>query len=303
LEISLASGKDSSSSSRNSSEPSGLLYTLLTLFSLLFFLFSWAKPKTHKLKSTIHANQEAEPHRGDGSPQTNIRAKLYTPQSSERYRRANDKRNYAVQKCIAIATWCAFLAAIAYAAVSGYMWSEMRKQTNLQRNGQRSWLGVNGPISSQQIVFSNPHQGVLRFKISGLYFIKNFGHSPATDVAEHVVAYIPLRSDDAAIRPEHGFDCNDDETRKRNGEVVFPDGVVAIGINEEQNLARMQIGPDIPHVWLLGCISYFDTTDTKMHHTRFWQRSYFPLGSEWIAVGQYRYMPIAGFESWGEKTD
>lgn len=96
--------------------------------------------------------------------------------------------------------------------------------------------------------------------------------------------------------------CPDGATKLLTGEAVFPASGFSQGFSQQTSIALQQ-HPEVGRVWLLGCAVYHDG-DKTVHHTWFWLRSTHPDGTGWIVKSPtFRYMPIVGFESWGEEVD
>jgi hypothetical protein len=85
--------------------------------------------------------------------------------------------------------------------------------------------------------------------------------------------------------------------------VIFPSSDRVDGFSQQTSLP-LTTHPEVGRVWIVGCIVYHDA-EHQTHHTKFWLRSSHPDNSQWIVVnnGEFRYMPITGFESWGEEAD
>jgi hypothetical protein len=196
-------------------------------------------------------------------------------------------------------------AVVWYAFLTNHMWKEMREQTRIQTAAQRPWLGMFGQVSlTAPPIYRVGAPGQVELGLEGAYVVRNFGASPAF-YANNWVSIELLMSDSTITRPPVSrVFCVDGPTKLHEGEVIFPDSGVNFGFN--QQIARLIPGKNITEVnrvWLTGCISYVDGAQ-QLHHTRFWLRSAHPDNAQWIVLTNgFRYMPINGFESWGEESD
>jgi hypothetical protein len=148
----------------------------------------------------------------------------------------------------------------------------------------------------------------LNLDIEGIVTVKNFGQMPAFDQNAAFGVWLPVAPEDTITRPEgiRFVICPDGYTKLGRGEVLFPGGP---GINEGFSVTLSRTIPgkkisEVGRIWVVGCISYHDGTSTVLHHTRFWFRSAHADDANWIIFShEFRYMPITGFESWGEQAD
>lgn len=77
-------------------------------------------------------------------------------EQSERKRTTNDERHYTVQNSMRKATWCAFIAAAAYAAISGWQWYDLRRSIEISN---RAWVGLDRPVDVTDFTY-DPKEGV-----------------------------------------------------------------------------------------------------------------------------------------------
>ena len=206
------------------------------------------------------------------------------------------------------------IALVVYVIVTSQTLKETKKQAaasqgqlNLMRFGQRPWLGVFGQV----VINRPPHFQVIAdsvgLEMEGRYVVKNFGTSPAFDENSSISFQLPMADTAITRPPAYRIPCFDYDTRQRKGEVIFPGSGVNQGFTQLVGTTTTIPGKritEVSHIWLLGCISYNDA-ESKIHHTKFWLRSVFPPNASWITIdnGVFRYMPILGFESWGEEAD
>jgi hypothetical protein len=173
----------------------------------------------------------------------------------------------------------------------------------------RPWIGMLGSIrvsNRPTVVFTRAGPASLEgveVNLEGIYEIKNFGTAPAFRVNTLTTIGIP-RPGETTKRPSvMEFECPDWATNSGEGDVLFQGGPGTLVPFEAGAQVFKGNITEIRRIWLLGCISYQDAVG-QLHRTRFWLRSTFPEGSPWIASGDgHRYMPIAGFESWGQESD
>jgi hypothetical protein len=307
-------GKDSSSHSQKQNAPQGLLYTLFAFFG---FLAGWSFSKLH----TPPRQSVNSPHSEDrtdqganypdhGAPRAITIPEVDSPPSPREcdYPKKKPKRWWKRWKTYFFAlNVLTFIAVAYYAHITYRMWNEMQAQTRIQREGQRPWLGI-----AAQVSLTNPPEyrvsvpGQVELRLQGVYAVKNFGTSPAFYADNWVNVEFLMSTPDIKRPPVSRMICPDGSAKSHEGEVVFPGSQVTFGFNMQ--MARMIPGTyirEVNRVWLVGCISYLDASDTKIHHTRFWLRSAHPDNAEWIKLPgkDFRYMPITGFESWGEEAD
>jgi hypothetical protein len=137
---------------------------------------------------------------------TEVRAEIRFNEQSIRDARAEQDRNFANQRSIKWATWCAFIAASIYAALAAYQLHEMQRATKATRDAadaaasaadtaqrslkqsiesfridERAWVEI-GNIDKTVFAPSPPFGTT--FKI-GIY-LKNVGKTVATDVKIHI---------------------------------------------------------------------------------------------------------------------
>jgi hypothetical protein len=176
-------------------------------------------------------------------------------------------------------------------------------QLDVMRSGQRPWLGLNGQVSlSSAAAFRFFNPAFVNLNLEGTGVVKNFGASPAFDVNGMMVVEIPSPSDTVTRPSKKLITCPAGPTMQHQGEVVFPGNSYLQGFSQQTSV-QLRYHPEIGRVWLLGCIVYHDREQT-LHHTWFWLRSAHPDVAAWIQLRpNFRYMPIIGFEPWGQEAD
>jgi hypothetical protein len=196
------------------------------------------------------------------------------------------------------------------AAASKAQANTLDKQLSVMQKGQRPWLGLGSqmtlthpPRFNEMIGPQPPQKGRVSLRIEGTFVIHNFGTAPA--FGEDTDITIDLPTNDTITRPPANLiDCHTANTKMSSGEVIFPGS----GVNSGFDIQATKLIPGKPitemrRVWLVGCISYFDSEE-RVHSTKFWLRSNFPDNTPWIQLTpDFRYMPILSFESWGEEAN
>jgi hypothetical protein len=210
----------------------------------------------------------------------------------------------------------------------------MQRQFEVAQAEQRPWLG-HGPISIkkepvfQLMPIQPPIAADVGLSIDFILEIHNFGTAPALDTKIWTDIELAISDHAAVTKPIMEPSCGTTNAKDfPRGEVIFPNS----GINSEfeTQMSHGYFEPalrnivEVRRIWLTGCISYHDGR-LKLHHTKFWLRSTFPDYTQWIEftaaqrqaeasrfhlppeiipfTGRFRYMPILGFESWGEEAD
>lgn len=305
----MTNGKESSSSARNHPSPRGLLRAVFASSLGVLFLLVLSRLRTpadqHVDPNPTRKTDDQEENRQEErrrvvTIESNLPA---TPTDKDKsYRNREEFRNWG----ILIVELVGLFGLLFYAFTTLGMWKEMQEQTLIQRAARRPWVGIFGQVS-----LTNPPDyrvfvpGQVTLRLEGTYAVKNFGSSPAF-YANHWVNIEFLVSDSVITRPpESRMMCADGPTKLHQGEIIFPGSGVNFGF--DQQMGRVIPGKkitEVDRVWLTGCISYLDEGE-KLHHTRFWLRSAHPDNAQWISLANadFRYMPITGFESWGEVTD
>jgi len=271
----LAHEKEPSSSSQNSPERHGLLYILFSFFGFLFG-HSFSRSRSQQHAGSIGDNYEGEGQNRQPSPEIKIRAELYTPESIERQKAANDNRNYRVQRLLTIGTWLTFLAAAIYAGISLKIWLEMQEQTRIQRNlfinSERAWVGQSGPIWLEFFT-GNDKRLASRTHIT----LENFGRSPALGV---VAMANVVEHDDLAhsaemtckfARAEAGFKVPGMFVGKsdiqHSGQTIFPQQKWQVEVIDSPINLRATV------LYAIGCVIYRDDVTDGIWWTRFCQET------------------------------
>jgi hypothetical protein len=138
---------------------------------------------------------------------------------------------------------------------------------------QRPWVGLSQPVALPARVtfqvFSVAPRPSTSVEVDSQVRIKNFGVSPAFRATTNATVVI---SDNGGLTvPEFHIKntCSlSDQSTVVGGSVIFPNG--ESGTNFEQQTGSMVELYKIQRIWLLGCISYWDSTGGAPHHTKFW---------------------------------
>ena len=182
-------------------------------------------------------------------------------------------------------------------------------QVRIMQSGQRPWVGLDGQATLERVTpfrllpISPPNKIGISCDIDETFIIHNYGITPAFDEHSDVMLYVP-QTGETGTKPEGPFNCRTTAADISHGEVIFPGAPVRAGFRiQPASIYLLKSTPELRRIWLLGCISYRDG-DRKIHNTKFWLRSTFPDGTAWIQLTPtFRYMPILGFESWGEEAN
>jgi hypothetical protein len=216
------------------------------------------------------------------------------------------------QWTLGLAAVLASLAALASVVFTGFQWSAANRSAaaadrsaNFAKqtlDSARPWVGMTSQIQIERAAFKvSPESSNLL--MSGTYRLKNFGLSPAFGV--NSIFNVVIQKD-TVHRPAKGvmyMRCPDRDAKQDLGEVIFPGAEVINGFGQDTSFDKSFT--EVGRVWILGCVSYQDGTGA-LRHTRFWFRSVHPDNAQWIKekIGRpFKYMPITGFESWGQETD
>lgn len=181
-----------------------------------------------------------------------------------------------------------------------------QRQLEAMQYSQRPWLGPDGQIS----LTDGPKFRVISpisisTAVEGIVTIKNFGSSPAFFADASVTPYAVVNSLSTITPPPRDVVlCPLGSAQNHSGEVVFPGNSIRAAFSAEAPRIMSVPITEVPRVWLIGCISYRIGSDKFVHHTRFWLRSIHPLNPPWIQLSSgFRYLPVTGFELWGEESD
>ena len=187
---------------------------------------------------------------------------------------------------------------------------QMRRSNDLTKTQweaeYRPWMGMD-TIALSALKFSSQRPSLISVHLDGTMVLKNFGTYPAFSSEAEITPVIPFPTDawtkNPLGRPPEGmFRCSDET--KQAGEIVFPGRGFTSPFSSDLNWGWRGNSVEVGRLWLLVCISYRDGRAEKSHHTKIWLRSAHPINAQWIAINSTsRYMPITGFESWGEETD
>ena len=144
----------------------------------------------------VHSAQEGD--RDRSSSPRHVQAIVSFDEETKRESKIENDRQYRVQSWIRWAGWCAFGAAVIYAAITAFQWSEMRKATKAATEAAHS--------AAQQLELSERPwvdadisiDGALVFDRDGAHIplkivLRNSGHSPAMHTAIYPVPLIGFR--------------------------------------------------------------------------------------------------------------
>jgi hypothetical protein len=182
-------------------------------------------------------------------------------------------------------------------------------QVGIMQSGQRPWLGLDGQPTLEHVTpfrllpISPPNKTGISCDIDETFVFHNYGMTPAFDEHSDVMLFVP-QAGETGIKPEGPFNCRTTDADIAHGEVIFPGSSVRAGFHiQPASVYLLKSTRELRRIWLLGCISYRDG-DRKIHNTKFWLRCTFSDGTAWITLTpDFRYMPILGFESWGEEAN
>lgn len=271
----MAREKEPSSPAQGSPEPRGLLYILFSLFGFLLGR-SLSRSRSQQRAGSMGENYERVGQNKQPSPEIKIRAELYTPESIERQKVANDDRNYRMQKLLTIATWLTFLAAAIYAGINLKVWLEMQEQTRIQRNlflnSERAWVGQSGPIWLEFFT-GNDKRLASKTHIT----LENFGHSPAlgvvamANVVEHDGLVHAAEMTCKFARAEAGFKVPGMFVGKsdiqHSGQTIFPQQKWQVEVIDSPVDLKATV------LYAIGCVIYRDDVTDGVWWTRFCQET------------------------------
>ena len=291
----------SSSPSQNPEEPHGLLYILLAVSSFLVGRFSSQSSSGHRPQSGqqcdcgIHHAQPTYRETAYPPPEMTVVLKHHAPDSSRRYERANNKRNYAVQRCIAVATWFTFGAAAFYGGTTILMWREMQTQTQAARYQfeytTRPWIKItvvelrNGGGAIKTLQFHWPFTDKEVPPILQVHLAyTNTGHSIASSIETAAeVFYGKFVGDkwhDMVTREEATF-CKSALDRKPSGAgvILFPndpasDEFMGIGgLIHPKDVSFDAKGVRVISAALITCTNYIGSKGSR-YQTQSWSGLY-----------------------------
>jgi hypothetical protein len=189
---------------------------------------------------------------------------------------------------------------------------EMHKSNSLAKmqweTEYRPWMGIDG-LAVTSIKFTSRRPSLISIHLEGTMVLKNFGTYPAFSANAEITPVFPVPTEawtkNPLGRPPKGtFMCPDQETFLPGGEVVFPTREFTHAFVNDLSWGWKGRNVEVRSVWLAVCISYFDGRQKQPHHTWIWLRSVHPLKARWIILNPTtRYMPVTGFESWGEEAN
>lgn len=294
---------------------------------LLLFIRTWVRKMHDALPDHAESKHETKQRNPDDDfPRQPIRAVVSFDDHTARTTQAEADRQYTNQKSIKSATWATFVAASLYAFLTLLMWNQMAKQTKVLTcqletmrvsNGQaktqweaehRPWMGLES-LSLTAAKFTSSRPSEIAIHLEGTMVLKNFGTYPAFAAGAEMTQVFPIPTDawtktPLGRPPQSMFQCSDEETFVQGGEVVFPDRGFIHPFSNDMAWGWKGQSVEVSRVWLLVCVSYYDGRQKQPHHTRIWLRSTHPLNAQSIALNaNSRYMPITGFESWGQEAD
>lgn len=215
--------------------------------------------------------------------------------------------------------WLTFFAAISaagaatwYACITRNMWGEMKTSNYLAKTQweaeHRPWIGLTD-ITLSSVRFDSKSPSSISTHLEGTMRLENFGNYPGFGANTELEQVFPLPQDQWAKSPlgkppKVMFTCPDQEKFIQGGEVVFPSRSFLSPFQNDMNWGWKGRNVEVPHVWLLMCISYSDGRHQEPHHTWIWLRSASTPRANWILLSPTaRYMPIQRFESWGEEAN
>lgn len=203
-------------------------------------------------------------------------------------------------------------AAICSAWVFQGQLTEARRATELTKTQweaeHRPWMGLDG-LDLTAVNFSSLRPSLISIHLEGTMVLRNFGTYPAFNAGANITQVFPLPTDawtkdPLGKPPKTMILCSDQEQVLPGGEVVFPSRGFTHPFFNDMTWGWKGRNVEVPRVWLLVCVSYYDGRRKESHHTWIWLRSTHPLNAQWIILNpSSRYMPITGFESWGEEAD
>ena len=189
----------------------------------------------------VHSAQEGD--RDRSSSPRHVQAIVSFDEETKRESKIENDRQYCVQSWIRWAGWCAFGAAVIYAAITAFQWSEMRKATKAATEAAHS--------AAQQLELSERPwvdadisiDGALVFDRDGAHIplkivLRNSGHSPAMHTAIYPVPLIGFR--DKAMDFYRKQACDSAASLGRiTGISLFPDR--ALPIREYVGISSAQL--------------------------------------------------------------
>jgi hypothetical protein len=184
---------------------------------------------------------------------------------SERDKKTNDDRHYRVQNSIRWATWCAFIAASIYGAITYRQWKTAQDQL---KASERPWIAptfsVDGPL-----VFRDD-LAYLTLKVD----LSNVGHSPAQYIQIWSELWVDIRQPSAKDVDDYcGQLKKPPNTAFKGGFVLFPDQKFA-NYSQTTAASRKQVDdalktsptPGKIGAIVIACIDYRTVHSVTEHH-------------------------------------
>jgi len=248
------------------------------------------------------AEHAAEEGKGQEEPARQpIQAVISYDEKTVRNKEAEQNKQHAVQNSIKWAAWCAFWAATAYAAISLFVYCQIRRSTaaaiaqvSVMReqfeNADRPWISVSA-VMLHGIRFATGTPPQLFFKLT----FRNIGKSTATDLFPRVTSItLPPVGADWGIPMENQETLCSSQERLATGfqrEIIFPGQEWSVNVDTGLAPARAMppklrsaLPPEITRQIrpvIIGCVDYRYATSTKLHQTGFIYVLYVGPNKKW----------------------